>query len=128
LEVEKKFRVEIVNPFFDVDREDEAIIKEDGLTLTSLSSRDERYGLTDEQCDKLVNRDIKLITECDGIIAIVDGSLSYGTIQEMVYAKTLGLKVYSVVSNGHAGHPWLRFHSTKVFRNLNELYHEFVVE
>ena len=121
LEMEKDGNLDIVNPFFDVVREDKDIIDEKSVTLTTLATRKDRYGLTDAQCATLVERDISLIENSDALVAIVDGSLSYGTIQEMVYATLCGLPIYAVISNGHIGHPWLRYHSTKTFATLEEL-------
>jgi nucleoside 2-deoxyribosyltransferase len=125
LRVEEEMDIEIINPFFDVEREDSGIIKTKGTTLSSQSSRKTRYGLTDEDCEIIVERDVDLIYNVDGVIAIVDGSLSYGTIQEMVYAFNFGKPVYSVISNGHIGHPWLRYHSKRVFQSLRELENYF---
>jgi len=121
LEVEKELGIEIINPFFDVERDDKDVIEDKKATLTTQSTRKDRYGLSDEDCAVLVERDIDLIQESNGMIAIVDGSLSYGTIQEMVYARDCGILVYAVVSNGHIGHPWLRYHSTEIFTSLDEL-------
>ena len=121
IHMKKSSSVELVNPFFDVERPDKTLIESAKAKLQSQDTREKRYSITDEQASELVNRDISLIEECDGIIAIVDGSLSYGTIQEMVYAKTMGKKVYSMVSNGQFKHPWLRHHSTRVFENMVEL-------
>ena len=121
LEVEKELGIELINPFFDVERDDKDVIEDKKITLTTQATREERYALSDVDSCELVDRDIDLIGKSDGIIAIVDGSLSYGTIQEMVYAHMFGRKVYTVISNGHVGHPWLRYHSTRVFSKLDEL-------
>jgi hypothetical protein len=121
LEMEKKYNIVMINPFFDQDRPDMELIEDNGTTLTSLSTRETRYGLSEHAVNQLVQRDLDLIMDCDGIIAIVDGSLSYGTIQEMVYASLNGSQVLSVISNGHIGHPWLRYHSDYVFENLEKL-------
>ena len=121
LKMEKDCDINIINPFFDVVREDKDIIDKKDVTLTTQATRKDRYGLTDEQCAILVNRDVSMIKKAGASIAIIDGSLSYGTIQEMVYAHKLGVPVYSVISNGHIGHPWLRYHSTEAFPTLDEL-------
>lgn len=121
LSTERLLGIEIINPFFDVVREDKEIIDKKDVTLEAQATRKERYGLTDEQCATLVERDVSMIEKADGMVAIVDGSLSYGTIQEMVYAHKLGVPVYAVISNGHIGHPWLRYHSTETFETLEEL-------
>jgi nucleoside 2-deoxyribosyltransferase len=119
--IEKYYPIDIINPFFDVEREDQNIVDEKDETLSSLATRKDRYGLTDEQCATLVRRDVMLISQSDGVIVIIDGSLSYGTIQEMVYAFHWDVPVYSVITNGHIGHPWLRHHSRRTFLSLDEL-------
>lgn len=119
--MEKKLGIVIVNPFFDQNRPDMKLITDKGTTLTSQATRKTRYGLSDGDVKALVERDLKLINDCDGLIAIVDGSLSYGTIQEMVYAHQKSRKVLAVISNGHIGHPWLRYHADEVFDSLEAL-------
>jgi nucleoside 2-deoxyribosyltransferase len=95
--IEKEADIDIVNPFFDVEREDKKVILDNGTTLTSLSTRKDRYGSTDVGCKTIVERDINLIRSCDGVIVLIDGSISYGTIQEMVYAKMFGKHVISII-------------------------------
>ena len=121
LKLESEWPIDIINPFFDVVREDKDVIEAEDVTLTTQATRKDRYGLSDEDCAKLVWRDRDLICSSDGMIAIVDGSLSYGTIQEMVYAGLADIPVYSVISNGHIGHPWLRYHSTETFETIEQL-------
>ena len=41
--------------------------------------------------------------------------ISYGTIMEIVYAKINNKPVYSLITNGHDNHPWLKYHSKKIF-------------
>ena len=70
----------------------------------------------------IVKRDIYLIgKQKDGIIYVIDGNISYGTIQEIVYAKMFHKEVIGLVTNGHEKHPWLTFHSDKIFTKLNDL-------
>jgi nucleoside 2-deoxyribosyltransferase len=120
LEIEKELDIEIINPFFDVEREDKKVILDNGATLTTLSTRKDRYGSTDEGCKTIVERDVNLIKSSDGVIVLIDGSISYGTIQEMVYAKLYDKRVIAIISNGHKGHPWLRYHSDEIFDNLDD--------
>lgn len=110
LEFEKKAGIEIINPFYDVKRED--IDKID-------MGRNERYEKLNAK--ELVERDVGNIINSDGIIALVNGMLSYGTIQEMVYAHSFNTPVYSVITNGHENHPWLKYHSNKIFISMNSL-------
>jgi len=107
---EVKFELELVNPFYDLGRSDVDPI-DDG--------RHERYERLDPEA--LVSRDIEAIGNSDGVIAFVNGELSYGTIMEVVYAHLLNLPVYAVVTNGHHDHPWLRYHATEIFKTVQEL-------
>jgi len=111
LEFEKKTGVELLNPFFDGS---------DNVGVENVNTgRQERYENID--ADELIERDIEHIKNCEGVIAIVDGSLSYGTIQEMVYAKIHGKLVIAAVLNGHENHPWLRHHSNIIVNDLNKV-------
>ena len=38
----------------------------------------------------------------------------------MVYTKQAGKEVFSVITNGHEKHPWLKYHSDKIFRCLGD--------
>ena len=69
---------------------------------------------------ELVENDIKLIQEADAFVAVVDGQLSYGTIQEIVYAYINKKPVYIICTNEQEGHPWLKYHATKMFKNYND--------
>lgn len=109
LKLEKEFGVVLVNPFYDLVRSDIEQID---------AGRNERYEKLDPI--ELVNRDLSAIHSADGLVGIIDGSLSYGTIMEIVYAWSYHLPVYSIITNGHHGHPWLMYHSTRVFRSLME--------
>ena len=59
------------------------------------------------------------------MIANVTGDISYGTIQEIVYAYLYNKPVYLIVTNGHEQHPWLTYHSTQVFTS-REQFEEFL--
>ena len=107
---EKRTGVVLNNPFYDApDREDVERID---------AGRAERY----EQliASDLVLRDVKFILSNGGIVALIDGSISYGTIMEIVYAHIHNLPVYTVVTNGHENHPWLVYHSAMVFTSLGD--------
>lgn len=110
IEIEKRIGIEIINPFYDVKRED---IEKIDL------GRTERYEKLDYK--ELVERDVNQIVTSDGIIAMVTGHLSYGTIQEMVYAHSFHVPVYSLITNGHENHPWLKYHSDKIFTKIKSL-------
>jgi len=113
LEVEKRLRVDLVNPFYDVWRED--IEKID-------SGEVGKY----EKCDpkKIVQRDVFNIAKTQGGIYILEDPqkvFSVGTIQEMVYSCILGKPTYSLVFNGYPNHPWIVYHSDEIFTSWNEL-------
>ena len=110
LGAEVKYDIEIVNPFYDITRDD--IVPIDNSTAG-------RYELLD--CTKIVNRDIDAIAGCEGVVAIVSGDTSYGTIMEIVYASMFDLPVYIVWTNGHEQHPWLKYHAKRIFTCLKDL-------
>ena len=107
LRLEKELGVTFVNPFYDLTRSD--IEQAD-------AGRTERYEKINPA--DIVERDVQAIHSVEGLVGIVDGSLSYGTIMEIVYAWSYHLPVYLIVTNGHYGHPWLVYHSTKIFQSL----------
>lgn len=94
----------------------------------------EKYNVNSKSCDEyykmlnnkeIVEGDLKLIAQCDGVICIIDGAKSYGTIQEMVYAFILRKKIFTICTNGNHNHPWLSYHSDKVFTSFKE-FEEFI--
>jgi hypothetical protein len=111
LGIEARTGVELVNPFYDApERRDVHDID---------TGRTKRY----EQLvpEELVRKDLEQITLAQGTVAIVDGSLSYGTIMEIVYTRTVFCKpVILICTNGHHDHPWLRFHSNEIFTSFEE--------
>ena len=107
---EEETGLELFNPFYDApDRTDIELID---------AGRAERYEKLNPH--ELVERDLRGISESDGLLGIIDGALSYGTIMEIVYAMHLGKPVYLIVTNGHEGHPWLRHHADVVFTSWEE--------
>jgi len=69
----------------------------------------------------IIERDLDLISKSDGVVAVIDGNLSYGTIQEMVYAKLFKKPLFLIVTNGEANHPWFRYHADKIFTSFADL-------
>ena len=107
---EERTGIDLLNPFYDFSTE----------TLAQKQmGRAARYKKINSM--ELVMRDVDQIKKSDGIIACVTDDLSYGTIQEMVYAKINNKPVYSVITNGHENHPWLDYHSTEKFTNFKDL-------
>jgi len=110
LDFEKRTGINLMNPFYDVARKDVERID---------AGRTERYEKL--QPIELVQRDIGHIAINNGIISIINGDLSYGTIQEMVYAKILQKLNYLLITNKHENHPWLVYHSTRIFTKKAKL-------
>ena len=112
LKTEEELGIQLINPFYDTDSE------ENKLVVEIDAGRKERY---DADSQKIVRNDLELIRGSEGIVAIVDGALSFGTIQEMVYAQLFFKPVYSLITNGHEKHPWLEYHSDEIFIKRNDL-------
>ena len=120
LGLEKRLDIELINPFYDIDRIE---IKE-----IDNNTRKNKYELSEEECELLVLRDIDLIKNSQGIIALVDGSISYGTIMEIAYAKMMAKYIYMIVTNGHEKHPWFKYHANKIFTDFKSLEEELIHE
>lgn len=111
LGIERTTGINLINPFYDVNRDD--VIKID-------EGRNKRYEKLNPR--ELVLRDVGQIMKAKtGTIAFVTGALSYGTIQEMVYTKLFKKELLSVITNGHENHPWLRYHSDRIFTDIRKL-------
>ena len=110
LQLQVKYGVKICNPFYDISRDDVIAIDE---------GRAGRYEKLDPEA--LVKRDIEAIRASDGVIAYVNGDLSYGTIMEMVYAGLLEKEIILLCTNGHESHPWLVYHADIIFTSKEEL-------
>lgn len=115
LKIQKELpNIKLTNPFYSKYKYDiECWSKND------ISGEDIYKKLNDKE---LIKRDLHLIgKQKTGVIYIVDGNISYGTIQEIVYAKLFHKVVIGLVTNSHEKHPWLTFHSDKIFTKLNDL-------
>ena len=110
LHIESKFEVELINPFYDIHRDDVKLIDEEGIT---------RYELLDHK--EVVERDIAAIKDSDAVITVISGHTSYGTPMEMVYARIYHKPNYLVCMSGREGHPWLKYFSSDIFLTLDEL-------
>ena len=106
-EIEAEYGIELVNPFYDTDREDIHRIDAGEMPRYTVSA-----GVVDD--------DLELIEDCDGIVAIIDGATSYGTIMEIVYAFLHNKSVYIICTNNHQEHPWLRYHADEIFTSREE--------
>jgi nucleoside 2-deoxyribosyltransferase len=100
--------LELINPFYDTERVDIHEID---------AGRMSRFGVDP---DGIVNADVDLIMKSDGMVAIINGDVSYGTVMEIVYAFLNHKPVYVICTNGYGKHPWLNYHATKVFIYTND--------
>jgi nucleoside 2-deoxyribosyltransferase len=109
LKLEKKFNIDLRNPFYDGKYE-------------NIKQIDANYKTRfDFDPDVIVNGDIDTIHNSDGIIAILDDSVTYGTVMEIAYAHLMGKPVYLLVLNGYAKHPWLIYHADEIFTSKTAL-------
>ena len=130
--VEKKYKVNIINPFYDVPRKD----------VTDFDKKKKvRFNFTKKHAKYIVETDLKKIKNSSGIIAIIasksfaattlwqklighvfkDMVFMIGTIMEIAYAKTYKKPIYIVCDPTIQHHPWIQVHATKVFSTLSEL-------
>jgi len=109
LELEKEFDIELLNPFYDVKRED--IEEMDTGKIT-------RWEFTLQQCREIVNRDLSGIDSCDGLLAIIK-TPSIGTTLEIAYAFQ-HKKVIHIVSENFHSHPWLRVYADQRFVTIDD--------
>lgn len=130
LGIETKHNIKLLNPFYDVPRED-VMDKDDG----AFYPREKNY-------KRLVEDDIRLIGKADKLLALISKTITIGTIQELVYARfmkkeiliiidipsekqaglgmTKNMKTYSQDIKKIKEHPWLRYHSDRIFIGREE--------
>jgi nucleoside 2-deoxyribosyltransferase len=114
--IEETFCVDLINPFYDCEgKENFSIKKMDGGEV-----KEGEYETYEGYEKAIVDTDIEKIRGSDGVIAVIDGSLSYGTIQEIVYARLFNKDVFLIATNGKHSHPWLKYHSTKLFTSFED--------
>ncbi len=107
---EKATGIKLINPFYDIHREDIIAIDE---------GRAERSAVCDPV--EIVERDVEAIMNSDGILAIINGKQSVGTMMEIVYSCVVfNLPTYIVCSDGQHLHPWLQYHGCGVFESMEE--------
>lgn len=107
LELERKYNIELVNPFYDTVRDDIKKIDEGVNT---------RWEISMKACKNLVKRDLSNITRSDGLLAIIIKP-SIGTTLEIGYAKATGKKIF-IISEIYIKHPWIKVYATKRFKNF----------
>lgn len=113
LKIEENHQIELANPFYDRDGEG-------GRQDINLMDKGEKPTKQEDHEFNLVQKDIQLIGESQGILAIIDGNLSYGTIMEIVYGNILKKPVFITCTNDQYDHPWFVYHAQKIFRSFEE--------
>lgn len=119
LYMEKTYGLELYNPFYDAKSKFEC------MAVKQLDSG-KTVDYTPELSEKIVELDIKSIINSDGVVALVSGSFSIGTIMELVYAKINRKPVYVIAhdikrrKHPIKSHPWIQTHATKIFKNFDE--------
>lgn len=104
-------RVRIVNPFYN-EHTHEVFTKSD-------KSNADYYAKLNSK--SIVESCLALISHSDYMVAVIDGALSYGTIQEIVYANLWKIPVFIVCTNGQSEHPWLQYHASEMFTSYKAL-------
>lgn len=123
LRLEAETGVDLINPFYDLDRDD---IRAADLGEETRYERVERLV---KSAREIVVRDLKAIQNSDGVLAMVHGTnnpdgIQVGTFQEIVYARMIyNIPVYCYITNGHHNHPWLVYHADEVVTEEKDLFH-----
>jgi nucleoside 2-deoxyribosyltransferase len=117
--LEKEFDIEIVNPFYDLQREDLKYLDRERFDRKKYLK--ERI-LNMTECKELVLRDLWAIRNSHGIIAILH-KFSLGTIFEIAYARQLGKFVIIIDESGknYCNHPWIKVYADVILNSANEL-------
>lgn len=108
--MESKYPINLFNPFYDMDRDD---VKD-----WDSGAQNPRV----KPVKSLVEDDLKFIKIYkDGVIAILDENVGVGSLQEMVYAFLWGIDIYTVANDKYIKHPWVVYHSRRIFSSIEEL-------
>lgn len=100
LKIEEDTEVELLNPFYDIGRDD--IYRMDRGEIERSSS--------DFDYISIVERDLEALHSCNGVIAYIEEEIfSLGTLFETWDALLTGGKPIYVVSPDCLMHPWIRY-------------------
>lgn len=113
LEIEKEFNIELLNPFYDVNRPE--IKKMD-------KGKQTRFEFSLKKCKEIRKKDLDLIISCDGLLCIVIKSHKMiGSFKEMCFAYENNKPVYLISFEKYArNHLWNRAESEKRFKTIKE--------
>ena len=115
LEIEKITGIELINPFYDTERDDIEKIDSGQATRQSASLNP----------GNIVGKDLGQITIADGVVAyLTKETHQIGTICEIWYCSQQAHKPIYIVSSDCLMHPWIRFmiesSNGQGFHNWNE--------
>ncbi len=98
LSVEKKYNINLLNPFFDKYRKDSTELNAGKIYTQNL---DYKF---------IVEEDLKAIDKCDGILAIMTEN-SIGTAMELFYNSVyLSKPTYLIIEDSKLmHHPWIKY-------------------
>jgi len=107
-DIEKNFNIDLINPFYDVDRTDVNKLDK-GIKLNR----------TKKDCQLVRNRDLKLIRNSDGVLAICFEP-TIGTFKEICYAYEHDKKVFFICYNKYArNHLWNVAECYLIFKDIH---------
>jgi nucleoside 2-deoxyribosyltransferase len=114
LEFESMYHQELINPFYDMNKS--------GIDETSHDT-EKIYQAVFEHYKEVVEGCLEVIDQSDMIIAYVfEDVFSIGTLQEIIYAKLKGKKVYIISRDEKViKHCWINYFSDGIYPDLFEL-------
>jgi hypothetical protein len=110
LQWENHYDIEILNPFWDIEREAEYM-------RAILNGYAESYG---QDTSVVVERNRIGVLTCAKTLAIVTGNFTVGTIGEMAFGHSIGKEVVTIALNGHHKNYWIRELSSEVYVAVEE--------
>jgi nucleoside 2-deoxyribosyltransferase len=120
--IERRYTLDILNPFYDTGRDDIHEID---------SGQKTRWDV--EDFNRLVTKDLNGVEQSDGVIAVITSiQFSVGTICEAWHAATKAKKPVYIVTPDCGKHPWLRYIASvsggQIFHDFNAMIDYFMRE
>lgn len=118
LELEKKLKVKLINPFYDVERIDSDVISESDERgevsvedwNRQVEERQKRAAQVANVTKELVEGDLHSIRTSDGMVAFVyKDTATIGTGMEIFFASYV-LRLPVIIFTDFPEHPWLKYH------------------
>jgi len=113
LAIEKEYKMILNNPFYD-----ETSVEQDDIHAMDKGAKSPPHDIDYDR--QIYDGDLKLVEKADGLIGIIDGETSYGTLMEVQHAKSKKKPIYLIVTNGQHTHPFLRAVADKIFKTYSE--------